>query len=280
MKKKPEEDENPEKEVIDQAIEPEQEKKSPVEKKKKLSGIAKFLPSAVTITSMCFGLSAIRFALYSKWEYAVLCIFISALLDMMDGKVARLLDQSSSFGLELDSLSDLVCFGVAPAIVTYLVSMSYLGRGGWGACMFFAVCCAFRLARFNATHMFTEKVTDLDRKFFTGVPAPAGAIMALFPLMAFFVTGNNIFLAPYFVGFFLVISGVLMISTCRTFSSKMIEIDSSNAWIALAVIAALIIGLITKLWTCLLFLTLLYILLIPCGIYQYSRMSKEKAAEK
>ncbi len=104
--------------------------------------------------------------------------------------------------------------------------------------------------------------------------------MALFPLMTFFVTNNYAFLAPVFVGFFLVISGMLMISTCRTFSSKMIEIDSSNAWIALAVIAALIIGLITKLWTCLLFLTLLYILLIPCGVYQYSRMNKEKAAEK
>ena len=89
--------------------------------KRKQISVTKFLPNAITITAMCFGLSSIRFALYNEWEYAVLCVLASALLDMFDGKVARILDQSSPFGLQLDSLSDLICFGVAPSIILYLI---------------------------------------------------------------------------------------------------------------------------------------------------------------
>ena len=245
----------------------------------KTSTLAKFLPNAVTIAAMCFGLSSIRFAQCNEWEYAVLCILVSALLDMFDGKIARFLDQSSTFGLELDSLSDLVCFGVAPSVVLYLASMQQIGKIGWGICMFYTVCCALRLARFNVVHRCAENVSDLDRKYFTGIPAPAGAIVALFPLILFFETENFAIVGPFCVAFFLMFSGCLMVSTIRTFSSKIIEINNTNSWIALTAIAFLIICLTTRIWLSLSVLVAVYILTIPCGIHEYSkalRSTKEK----
>ena len=172
----------------------------------KTSTLAKFLPNAVTITAMCFGLSSIRFAQCNEWEYAVLCILVSALLDMFDGKIARFLDQSSTFGLELDSLSDLVCFGVAPSVVLYFASMQQIGKIGWGICMFYTVCCALRLARFNVIHRCNEDISDLDCKYFTGIPAPAGAIIALFPLILFFETESFTIVRPFYIAFFLAFS--------------------------------------------------------------------------
>ncbi|MDR2067491.1 MAG: CDP-alcohol phosphatidyltransferase family protein, partial [Holosporaceae bacterium] len=106
---------------------------------RKSATLAKFLPSTITISALCFGLTSIRLALFYSWELAVLCIFVAALLDALDGKIARLLGQSSQFGAELDSLSDLVCFGVAPSIILFLKSVHMLGSAGWGACMFFSV---------------------------------------------------------------------------------------------------------------------------------------------
>ena len=236
----------------------------------KTSTLAKFLPNAVTITAMCFGLSAIRFAQYNEWEYAVLCILISALLDMFDGKIARFLDQSSAFGLELDSLSDLVCFGVAPSIVLYLSTLQQVGKVGWGVCMFYTICCAMRLARFNVAHAHPESVTDLDRKYFTGIPAPAGAIVALFPLILFFETESFTMVKPVCIAFFLMFSGCMMISTVRTFSSKIIEINSTNSWIALTIISFIIICFVTRLWMALSVLIAFYLATIPYGIYKYS----------
>jgi len=245
----------------------------------KTSTLARFLPNAVTITAMCFGLSSIRFAQCNEWEYAVLCILVSALLDMFDGKIARFLDQSSSFGLELDSLSDLVCFGVAPSVILYLASMQQIGKIGWGICMFYTVCCALRLARFNVVHRYAEEVSDLNRKYFTGIPAPAGAIIALFPLILFFETESFAVVRPFCIALFLMFSGCLMVSTIKTFSSKIVEINNTNSWVALTVIAFLIICLTTRIWLSLSVLVAVYILTIPYGIHEYSKAlgaTKEK----
>lgn len=240
----------------------------------KTSTLAKFLPNAVTITAMCFGLSAIRFAQCNEWEYAAFCILISALLDMFDGKIARFLDQSSAFGLELDSLSDLVCFGVAPSVVLYLAALQQVGKVGWGVCMFYTICCAMRLARFNVAHANSEQISDLDRKYFVGIPAPAGAIVALFPLILFFETESFIIVKPCYVAFFLMFSGCMMISTIRTFSSKIIEINNTNSWVVLAVIAFVIICFTTRLWLSLSVLIAFYLVTIPYGIYEYSEAMK------
>jgi CDP-diacylglycerol--serine O-phosphatidyltransferase len=240
----------------------------------KTSNLAKFLPNAITITAMCFGLSSIRFAQCNEWEYAVLCILVSALLDMLDGKVARFLDQSSSFGLELDSLSDLVCFGVAPSIVLYLSTMQQVGKVGWGICMFFTICCALRLARFNISRTDSEENSDLNRKYFVGIPAPAGAIVALFPLILFFETESFTIVRPFYVAFFLVFAGCMMISTVRTFSSKIIEINNTSSWVALTIIAFLIICLTTRLWMSLSVLVAFYLVMIPYGVHKYSEALK------
>ncbi len=238
------------------------------------SNLAKFLPNAITIAAMCFGLSSIRFAQCNEWEYAVLCILVSALLDMFDGKVARFLEQSSSFGLELDSLSDLVCFGVAPSIVLYLAAMQQVGKVGWGICMFYTICCALRLARFNISRIDSEENSDLDRKYFVGIPAPAGAIIALFPLILFFETESFAVVRPFYVAFFLMFAGCMMISTIRTFSSKIIEINNTNSWVALTVITFLIICLTTRLWLSLSVLIAFYLVTIPYGVHKYSEALK------
>ncbi len=246
----------------------------------KTSTLAKFLPNAVTLTAMCFGLSSIRFAQCNEWEYAVLCILVSALLDMFDGKIARLLDQSSSFGLELDSLSDLVCFGVAPSIVLYLSTMQQIGKIGWGICMFYTICCALRLARFNISRTNSDQISDLDRKYFVGIPAPAGAIVALFPLILFFETESFTIVRPFYVAFFLMFAGCMMVSTIRTFSSKIIEINNTNSWVALTIIAFLIICLTTRLWMSLSVLIAFYLVIIPYSVHKYSEALKSEKTKE
>ena len=243
---------------------------------KKGANFVKLLPSAVTIAAFCCGLTAIRFAMFQKWELAVICIFISAILDAFDGKVARLLGQSSQFGAELDSLSDLVCFGVAPSVILFLSTMYRFGGLGWSVCMFFTVCCALRLARFNATQIANVPQPDWAKKYFTGVPAPAGAILALFPLILFFTTDKACFLNVWFVAFCLIASGALMISTLKTFSSKMIEISGNSVLPALLAVSFLVICLITELWLTLSVLVLAYLIAVPFGPIEYAKRQGEK----
>ncbi|MDR3187286.1 MAG: CDP-diacylglycerol--serine O-phosphatidyltransferase [Holosporaceae bacterium] len=245
---------------------------------KKSATLAKFLPSTITISAFCFGLTSIRLALFYSWELAVLCIFVAALLDALDGKIARLLGQSSQFGAELDSLSDLVCFGVAPSVILFLKSIHILGSAGWGACMFFSICCALRLARFNVAQLSNEPVPECEKKYFSGVPAPAGAIIVMLPMVLFFETGCYTFLNPMFMTCCLLVSGMLMISTLKTFSSKMIEVANGSAVVTLLSISLLVICLITEIWLTISTLILVYLLSIPYGSYKYSRAKKAEEA--
>jgi CDP-diacylglycerol--serine O-phosphatidyltransferase len=247
---------------------------------KKGATLAKFLPSTITISAFCFGLTSIKLALFYNWELAVLCIFVAALLDALDGKIARLLGQSSQFGAELDSLSDLVCFGVAPSVILFLKSVHMLGSTGWGACMFFIICCALRLARFNATQLLNEPASEWKKKYFSGVPAPAGAIIAMLPMVLFFETGCYSFLNPLFTAFCLLLTGALMISTLKTFSSKMIEVANGFTVFTLLSISLLVICLITEIWLTISALILIYLLLIPYGSYKYSKTKESEEAAK
>jgi CDP-diacylglycerol--serine O-phosphatidyltransferase len=235
----------------------------------------RFLPGVVTISAFCVGLTSIRFALFQKMEMAVLCIFIAALLDALDGKVARLLGQSSQFGAQLDSLSDLVCFGVAPAIILFLQSVCLLENAGWGICMFFTVCCALRLARFNSELLAEDVRPTWEKRFFKGVPAPAGAVLALFPMILFFLTNKSVFLSPWFLAICLLTSGVLMISSVRTFSSKMIEINNSrSAQIAILATGLFVICLVTDVWLTLSVLVTLYAVSVPYSVSVYAQTKK------
>lgn len=267
--------------VANEVCEP--EKKTMLKKNKK---ILKLLPSAVTVTAFCFGLTAIKFAFFQGWNNAVMCVFAAALLDAFDGKVARMLGQSSQFGAELDSLSDLVCFGVAPAVILFLSVMYQFGSIGWGVCMFYTACCALRLARFNAAKIEDAPEPGWMKKFFNGVPAPAGAILALSPLIFFYAAGEKSFMSCYlvnkwFVACVLLASGSLMISTIKTFSSKMVELGNTTAITAMMVMVLFAICLITQLWLTLSLLVLAYIVSIPIGACEYSkRLQEHEAVEK
>jgi len=240
----------------------------------KSSPIAKFLPNSVTIISMCCGLTSIRFAINKEWEYAVFSIMASGFFDMFDGKIARFLSQSSALGVELDSLSDLMCFGVAPSIVLYLAAMYQYGMIGWEICLFYTVCCALRLARFNATHSNPDEVPELELKYFVGIPAPAGAILALFPLILSFGTHNNVFSEPLYVTLFLLSSGCLMVCQIHSFSSKIIKINNSNMWIVGILITIVVICLFIRYWVFLAIFFTLYMLSIPFAMHTYSKALK------
>jgi CDP-diacylglycerol--serine O-phosphatidyltransferase len=150
------------------------------------------IPNILTTLALCAGMTAIRFAVLAKWEAAVIALIVAAIFDALDGRIARLLGGTSRFGAELDSLSDFVSFGVAPAVMIYLWTMHAAGGLGWALALLFSVCCALRLARFNIK----AGESDLPPwafNYFTGVPTPAGAGMVILPMLLTSVGASSIF---------------------------------------------------------------------------------------
>lgn len=234
-----------------------------INKKELLNKISinKLLPNIITLSSLFVGLSQIKFALVCKWEFAVVTVFISAILDASDGKLARLLNSCSRFGAELDSIADFAAFGLGPAITLYLYSLSSLNRIGWTICIFFAICMGLRLARFN-THDIEDVKTPLSGHFFTGVPAPAGAVLAEFPIILYNAFEIDFFKNPYLCLVNLIIVGLLCISTLPTLSIKKFHIkkEQYNKFFLLIIVSVSIIFMFT--WKALSILVILYIISI------------------
>jgi len=138
------------------------------------------LPNMLTLIGVCIGLSSIRFALDGKFEFAIIAIMFAALIDGLDGRIARLIKGTSKVGKELDSLTDMISFGVAPAFIMYFWKLNTLGRFGWLLCLIYVICVALRLARFNVN---TSQAASWRDNFFEGVPSPAGGILVLTPLI-------------------------------------------------------------------------------------------------
>jgi CDP-diacylglycerol--serine O-phosphatidyltransferase len=183
--------------------------------------ISRLFPNMITLAGMCCGLSAIRFAMLGRWEMAVSFIIAAALIDGMDGRVARMLGATSLFGAQLDSLSDFLCFGVAPVLVLYMWQLHDVKGIGWAVVLFFSVCTALRLARFN-TGLFEEK-EPWEKNFFVGVPSPAGGILCLLPLIL--SLGFDQFTVHPFIACLHVVGvGTLMASRIPTFAGKHIHI--------------------------------------------------------
>lgn len=183
--------------------------------------IRAILPNLVTLVALIAGLTAIRMALEGKFDLAIYAIISAAVLDGIDGRVARLLRSTSRFGAQLDSLTDFVNFGVAPAILIYIWSLSDLSSVGWMVAMVFAICCALRLARFNVGLEGPAK-PDWQAGYFVGIPAPAGAVTSMLPLyLEFLGAPHGFWTAPVVLVYTLVI-GLLMISTVPSWSGKMI----------------------------------------------------------
>lgn len=178
------------------------------------------LPNLVTIAGMCLGLTAIRFAMVGRFEIAVVLVLLSALIDGMDGLIARRLRATSEFGAELDSLSDFLCFGVAPGLVVYRFAMGEGAALGWVFVLVYAAACCLRLARFNVT----RGEDGAGKTHFTGVPAPAGALLALLPLYLTLAGIIDMRQWPMFTAVWLGFVGVLMISRLPTLSPKAMRV--------------------------------------------------------
>lgn len=244
------------------------------------------VPNAITVLALCSGLFGIRYAIAGDWERAAWAIVLAAFLDMMDGRIARLLKGQSRFGAELDSLSDVTAFGVAPAVITYQWMLSVLGAGspahdlwaryGWLIAMAHAVCGALRLARFNAN----IDVTDQPHKsagFLTGIPAPAGAGLTLLPLFLWLWTGSDLFHQPLVIAAWASLVAFLMVSNLATFSWGSLKLRSHVRFGALVVIALIGGALLTAPWPTLSIAATLYAATIPFSIASYSRVKRQRA---
>ena len=234
----------------------------------------------VTLLGLCAGLSAIRFALADRWELSVTFIIIAAFIDGVDGRLARLLNSTSRFGAELDSLADFVNFGVTPAFVLYLWSVENIGiRGlGWSLTLFFIICMAIRLARFNTT-LDDEEHPEWTDRFFSGIPAPAAAGLSLAPMMLTFQFGEGIFDNPRYVAMYMTTIALFTASSIPTFSSKKIRIRRSLVSLTMLLAAILFIGLLIEPWITLPFMGVLYIVSIPCSIIYYYKLSNENRTD-
>ncbi len=240
-------------------------------------------PNAVTALALCFGLTAIRFAISavganphpSDWERAIGAIVIAGVLDGLDGRIARLLKGESRFGAELDSLSDVIAFGVSPALIIYLWSLQHMPRFGWICALAFAVCCALRLARFNAA-IDAEDQPHKSAGFLTGVPAPAGAGLAFVPLYLWIVTGDDLFRNPVLVAPWLVFVAALMTSNIATFSWGSIRLRRTVRLEAILVVALVGAALFSEPWITLTAICGVYLLMIPFSIRSYGKIRRAR----
>lgn len=245
----------------------------------KVISLSKLIPNMLTVIALCAGLSAIRFAIAEKWEWVVLAIIAAAVFDALDGAMARLLKAESKIGAELDSLSDFLAFGIAPALIVYLWLTHVAGGFGWFAAMGFAVATALRLARFN-TEAKSEEKSEKSSMFFCGVPSPAGALLALMPVVI-----NNYFdmisfkdypVVAVIVSIWMLFVGLLMVSHIPTYSIKKAKVPQKTAVPLLAALGIFIAALVTEPWLTLMVFAVMYIVSIPFSIRSYRRLSKAK----
>jgi len=248
-------------------------------KKSKYLSLHKLVPNMITLTAMAAGMSSIKFAIIGKWELAVIAVLIAACMDAFDGAAARLLNAQSKLGAELDSLSDFMCFGVAPAFLLYLWTDSAM-RLGWITSLIFCMATALRLARFNIAQDEKDKNDPLN-KYFTGVPAPVGATLALFPIvLSFQIDGYT---NPDFVRYldmpqityaWMLVVAAMMVSHIPTVSTKQIKLHPKMAVPALAVFTMILAGLINETWPTLTFIGIAYLLFLPFGVRHHYKKVK------
>lgn len=234
------------------------------------------IPNAVTALALCFGLTGVSLAIGGQWERALGAIVLAGVLDGLDGRIARLLRAESRFGAELDSLSDNIAFGTAPALILFLWSLRAEPRFGWLAALALAVCCALRLARFNARLDAAEQ-PHKSAGFNTGVPAPAGAGLAFVPIYLWLITGDDRFRQWQGVIAWTLFIAALMISSLPTYSWSSIRIRPAWRMFALAGVALFGAALIVAPWMTLLALAALYLLMIPFALGSYARVRRRRA---
>jgi len=237
------------------------------------------IPNVVTLLSLCSGLTAIRFGFEGQLDYAIIAVLVAAILDGLDGRIARLLKGTSRFGAELDSLADFISFGVAPAIILYVFGLNNLKSIGWIVALLFASAAALRLARFNV--MIDDPARpEWQKNFFVGIPAPAGALTGLLPA---YVIELGFTPPPIFSGveaIYLLFIAYLMVSRIPTYAGKTFGSRMPREWVVpFFVIAIAIVGLlVTYPFAFLASVTVLYLILIPFGVTRYRALEKAHKA--
>jgi CDP-diacylglycerol--serine O-phosphatidyltransferase len=231
------------------------------------------LPNTLTIFGVCLGLSSIKFAIDLNYTMAVIAIGFAAILDTLDGRVARLIKGTSKVGKELDSLTDVISFGVAPGFVMYFWALNEIGKFGWMFVLIYTVCCALRLARFNLTTI--EENESWKINFFEGVPSPAGAGLVLLPLIL--SLSGLIELTNYSVlsSVAILLTSILMVSKIPTYSLKRIIVPRHYAVFLLLGIGIFVSLLIFYTFKTLFFSGLIYLLLIPVSYLHYRNKNKK-----
>ena len=233
------------------------------------------LPNALTIFGVCLGLSSIKFALDLNYGMAIVAIGFAAILDTLDGRVARLIKGTSKVGKELDSLTDVISFGVAPGFIIYFWTLNEIGKFGWMLVLIYTVCCALRLARFNLTVIDENETWKIN--FFEGVPSPAAAGLVLLPLI-FNLSGilefeNYTFLAVISI----LTTSILMVSKIPTYSLKRILIPRHFAIFLLLGLGIYVSLLIFYTFQTLFLTGLVYLLLIPVSFFHYKNKNKKSS---
>jgi CDP-diacylglycerol--serine O-phosphatidyltransferase len=230
------------------------------------------LPNLLTLIGVCLGISSIKFALDSNYSLAIVFLMVAALLDALDGRIARLIKGTSEFGKELDSLTDFVSFGIAPAFIMYFWELKNFGKIGWAITLIYSVCCVLRLARFNLTKINEEE--SWKENFFEGIPSPAGGILILLPLI--YELSNFEFIQDVrkFTPYLIITIAALLISKLPTFSLKKITIPRKLTIFILLGVGIVFVSLIFFTFESLFILGVGYLLLLPVSFVIYKNRNK------
>ena len=233
------------------------------------------LPNILTLAGVCLGISSIKFSIDGNFSLAVTLILFAAILDALDGRIARLIKGTSDFGKELDSLTDFVSFGIAPVFILYFWELKNYGKLGWAITLIYSVCCVLRLARFNLTKISENE--NWKNNFFEGIPSPAGGLLILMPLI-FDLTNLNIGLdIKKFTPYLTVLISVLLVSKIPTLALKKISISPKTTVFLLLGIGIVFIALLFYTLETLLIFGIGYLASIPISIIIYNNQNKKNS---
>jgi CDP-diacylglycerol--serine O-phosphatidyltransferase len=235
------------------------------------------LPNILTLGGVCLGISSIKFSIDGNYSLAVIFILFAAILDALDGRVARLIKGTSEFGKELDSLTDFVSFGIAPVFILYFWELNTYGKLGWAITLIYSVCCVLRLARFNLTKISNQQLWK--NNYFEGVPAPAGGILILMPLI-FELSGLELKInLKSLTPFLTILIAILLVSKIPTLSLKKISISPKTTVFILLGIGTVFISLLFYTFQTLLFFGAVYLASLPVSFFMYRKQSQKESLE-
>ena len=231
------------------------------------------LPNILTLGGVCLGISSIKFSIDGNYNLAVIFIMLAAILDALDGRIARLIKGTSEFGKELDSLTDFVSFGIAPVFILYFWELNNYGKFGWAIALIYSVCCVLRLARFNLTKIDSQH--DWKNNFFEGIPSPAGGLIILIPLIYELSDLNFKFEIKNITPYFTILIAFLLVSKIPTLSLKRISISSKTTIFLLLAVGMIFIALLFYTFETLLVFGVIYLVSIPVSFFIFKNQQRK-----